>query len=70
MATGLVTVVHGRGTYVLEAHPTLLVPDAIVDLIARSPDRIGDVHEARLVREQVEHASALVVQPPEPDAVA
>jgi GntR family transcriptional repressor for pyruvate dehydrogenase complex len=50
-AQGLVTVVHGRGTYVLEARPTLLVPDAIVDLIARSPDRIGEVHEARLVLE-------------------
>ena len=50
-AQGLVRVVHGRGTYVLEASPSLLVPDGIVDLIARSPERVQEVHEARLVLE-------------------
>jgi GntR family transcriptional regulator, transcriptional repressor for pyruvate dehydrogenase complex len=50
-AQGLVRVVHGRGTYVLEARPSLLVPDGIVDLIARSPDHVDEVHEARLVLE-------------------
>jgi DNA-binding FadR family transcriptional regulator len=48
---GLVQVLHGRGTYVLEARPSLLLPDGIIDLIARSPEHVREVHEARLVLE-------------------
>jgi len=46
-AQGIVRVVHGRGTFVLEARPSLLVPAQIVDLIVRSPENVEEVHEAR-----------------------
>lgn len=50
-AQGLVRVEAGRGTFVLEANPSLLLPERVVELIARSPERVLEVQETRLYLE-------------------
>lgn len=50
-AQGLLRVEHGRGVFVLEATPSLLLPDQALALIFGRPDKAQEVHEARLVLE-------------------
>ena len=50
-AQGLVRIEHGRGVFVREAEPVLLLPERILEVIVRSPEKAKEVQEARLVLE-------------------